>query len=379
MRIALITPGFSADEKDWCIPVLLNLVRELAWEHKVHVFTLRYPHRRGTYRVYGATVHAFGGALAAGSGRLSLLGKALAEIVKRGRHHPFDVLHALWADEPGFLAVVASRLLGVPAVVSLLGGELVSLPDIGYGVQLSPIGRWLVRIALRGAARITVGSTYLRRLALPHVAPDRLQVLPLGVDTRLFYPVPQPPNPTPLVEGKHKLLNVASLVPVKDQATLLQALSRVVPWVPGAHLHIVGEGPLRRELQHLATALGIGEHVTFHGPVPHDRLPDWYRAADLCVLSSRFESQGMVALEAAACARPTVGTAVGLLPDLVPPSWTVPVGNGQALAEALCTALQDPQSLTTMGQVSLEAVRDGYTLAETVSRLNALYPVLPAV
>lgn len=376
MKIGLILPGFSADETDWCIPVVLNLVRELAREHAVHVFTLRYPHRHGTYRVYGAAVHAFGGALTAGLGRFPLLGKALAAIVREGRRRPFDVLHGLWADEPGFLAVVAGRLLGAPAVVSLLGGELVGFPDIGYGVQLSPVGRWLVHIALRGAARVTVGSTYLQRLAQPHVLPDRLELLPLGVDTRLFHPAPQPVNPTPLVKGERKLLHVASLVPVKDQATLLRALARVVPHVPGVHLHIVGEGPLRRELQHQAGALGVREHVTFHGAVLHDCLPNWYRAADVCVLSSRFESQGMVALEAAACARPTVGTAVGLLPDLMPAPWTVPVGDDRALAEVLCRVLRNPQERTTLGQACLEAVRARYSVQETTRRLRELYATL---
>lgn len=376
MRIALITPGFSTDEADWCIPVLLNLVRELARAHDVHVFTLRYPHWRGTYRVYGAYVHAFGGALTAGPGRFRLLGEALAGIVKEGRRCPFDVLHGLWADEPGFLAVAAGRLLRVSAVVSLLGGELVGFADIGYGVQLSPVGRWLVRTALRGAARVTVGSTCLQRLAQSRVLSDRLELLPLGVDTRLFHPAPRPVSPTPLADGEYKLLHVASLAPVKDQETLLRALAHVVRHVPGVHLHIVGEGPLRGELERRARALDVAHRVTFHGAVRHDHLPAWYQAADLCVLSSRFESQGMVVLEAAACARPTVGTAVGLLPDLMPPACTVPVGDDRALAAALCTTLQNPQGLAAMGQASLEAVLEGYTLQQTVEQLQTLYAVL---
>ena len=61
MRIALITPGFSASASDWCIPVLLDHVRELAREHEVHIFALRYPHRRERYEVYGATVHPSSG------------------------------------------------------------------------------------------------------------------------------------------------------------------------------------------------------------------------------------------------------------------------------------------------------------------------------
>lgn len=378
MRIGLITPGFSGGKHDWCIPVLLNLVRDLARHHEVRVFTLRYPYRRDTYQVYGATVHAFGGALTAGSGRLPLLARALASIVRQHRRRPFDVLHGMWTDEPGFLAVTAGRLLRVPAVVSLLGGELVGLPDIGYGGQLSHINRWLIRVALRGATCVTAGSTHLCRLAQPYVPPGRLRLMPLGVDTEMFHPEPTPTNPTSLTEGESKLLNVASLMPVKDQATLLRALSRVVDQAPGVHLHIVGDGPLRRDLESLAESLGVAHRVSFHGAVSHDRMPAYYHTADLCVLSSRYESQGMVILEAAACARSTVGTAVGLLPDLVPATQVVSVGDDQALAEALLTTLQDPRALATMGQASLKAVEAGYTLEQTITRLCALYAELSA-
>jgi glycosyltransferase involved in cell wall biosynthesis len=376
MNIGLIMPGFSTSEEDWCIPAVLNLVRELARDNEVHVFALRYPHHRRTYPVYGATVHTFGGAATGGVGRISLLGRALMSVVRHNRHRPFDVLHGLWADEPGFLAVIASRWLGISAVVSLLGGELVGLPDIGYGGQLSRINRWLIRIALRGATRVTAGSASLRRLVQPLVSSDRLLLMPLGVDTRLFHSGDRPANPTPLAEGEIKLLHVASLVPVKDQATLLRALSRIVVRMPGVHLHVVGEGPLRLDLESLAESLGVATHVTFHGTVRHDCLPAYYRAADLCVLSSRYESQGMVILEAAACACPTVGTAVGLLPDLMPATQMVPVGDAYALAEVLLRTLADRQALIAMGQASLEAVKAGYTLDQTMDELSALYAEL---
>lgn len=186
MRIALLTPGFSADESDWCIPALLDLVRVLTRERDVHVFTLRYPYRRAVYPVYGATVHALGGATAGGLRRLPLLARALAAIARQHRRAPFDVLHGLWADEPGFLAVLAGRLLGAPTVVSLLGGELVGFADIDYGGQLSRVNRWLTGQALRRAQRVTVGSATLHALAAGLVNADRLATLPLGVDTALF-------------------------------------------------------------------------------------------------------------------------------------------------------------------------------------------------
>ena len=378
MRIGLITPGFSASETDWCIPALLNLVRVLARQHDVHVFTLRYPYRRHSYSVYGAKVHALGGAVAAGFRRLPLIGWALASIVSQHRRRPFDLLHGLWADEPGFLAVIAGYWLKGPTVVSLLGGELVGLSDIGYGSQLSRIGRWLIWFSLRRATRVTVGSTYLHRLARPYVASERLLRIPLGVDTDLFYPESRPVSSPPLLEGRIKLLHVASLIPVKDQSMLLRALSQVVIQEPHVHLHVIGEGPLRRNLEGQVKRLGVTNHVTFHGAIPHERLPAYYRSADLCVLTSRYESQGMVTLEAAACARTTVGTAVGVLPDLTPATRTVPVEDASALSETLLTTLQDLPTVAALGRASLAAVAAHYSQKQMLEKLCSVYAELSA-
>jgi glycosyltransferase involved in cell wall biosynthesis len=112
--------------------------------------------------------------------------------------------------------------------------------------------------------------------------------------------------------------------------------------------------------------------VTFHGAIPHDRLPDYYRAADLLVVSSRYESQGMVALEAAACGCPVMGTAVGLLPEL-PGVYVVPVGDAGALARAIVAALSDRGALAGRADASLEAVRAGFRLEQTVDDLCGLY------
>lgn len=370
MKIGLVLPGFSASEADWCIPAQLNLVRCLSSQAEVHVFPLRYPPHRRPYTVYDAMVYPQGGAGARGMGRIPLLQRAVAAVVEDHRRRRFDVLHGMWADEPGFVAVAAGRLLGVPAVISLLGGELVGLPDIGYGVQLSLIGRWLVRIALRSATRVTAGSAYLRRLVRPYVSRNRLLPIPIGVDTELF--CPEPAN-SKLNKGEFKLLHVASLVPVKDQGTLLRALSRVVDRTSEVHLHIVGEGPLRRALDTMSESLGVANRVTFHGAVSHEQMPAYYRAADLCALSSRHEGQELVTLEAAACGRTTIGTAVGFLPDLVPATQVAPVGDARALAEGLLAALEAPQALAAVEQAGLEAVKASYTLRQTVTALMALY------
>jgi glycosyltransferase involved in cell wall biosynthesis len=375
MRIALLTPGFSADESDWCIPALLDFVRELSCEHDVQVFTLRYPYHRASYQVYGATVHALGGAAAGGLRRLPLLARALAAIAREHRRAPFDVLHGLWADEPGFLAVLAGRLLGAPTVVSLLGGELVGFADIGYGGQLSRANRWLTGQALRRAGCVTVGSAALAALAADYVDDERRVTLPLGVDTALF--TPQTLRVCRKPEGSRwQLLHVASLSPVKDQATLLRALALVAEELPDVHLRIVGDGPLRNALGAQAEALGLAAQVSLDGAVAHDHLPELYRAADLFVLSSRYESQSLAALEAAACGCPVAGTAVGLLPELAAPQYLAPPGDAQALAAAMLRLLSDPAARQQASEAVYARVAQQFALHRTAPALAALYQTL---
>lgn len=354
LKIGLIVPGFSASESDWCIPALLDMVRELALEHEVHVFTLRYPHQRRTYSVYGATVHALGGATISGIGRISLLGQALYQVM---REAPFDVLHGLWADEPGFTAVVAGRLLRVPTVVSVLGGELINLPQIGYGHQLSRSARWMIKQSLRLAKQVTVGSELLR-FRIPYST-----VIPLGVDMALF--TPDDEEKTNLV-GEIKLLHVASLSPIKNQEMLLRAFALVCDELSGVHLHIIGDGVLRPHLEKIA-----GKFVTFHGDVNHEKLPTYYRAADLCLLTSHYESQSMVALEAGACGRVTVGTKVGILPELISSEFLA--NDAEGLANVVIRLIQDTNLRMRLNEQVYRRVAADYSLKASMEKWLAIY------
>lgn len=370
MEIGLIVPGFSADEDDWCIPALLDLVRTLSSRHGVRVFTLRYPPFRGHRTVYEARVQAFGGGTASGIRRLPLLSAALSAILAEGRRTRFDVVHGIWADEPGFLATTAGRLLRRPAVVSVAGGELVGLRDIGYGGQLSRVNRWMTRRALHRAARVTVGSRLLAR-AVADRGTAGVTLVPFGVDITRFAPCRN--GPAARSEGPFRLLHVASLSPVKDQATLLRAVGRVVAEHPETVLQIAGDGPLRPSLEALARSLGIAEQTEFLGAVPHDRLPDLMSSAHLCVLSSRHESQNLAVLEAAACGTPFVGTAVGVVPELAPPPLAVPVGDAGALASAILLMMADDERRGRLAEAQQRTVRHRFALERTVETLTSVY------
>lgn len=377
MKIALIVPGFSADEGDWCIPALRDLARRLARAHELHVFALRYPHRRDRYRVAGAWVHSFGGAAGRGLDSLAVWRQALRAVWQEHQRGRFALFHAFWANEAGFLAASAGRLLGRPSLVSLAGGELVALRRVGYGGQITPLERLKVRWALEGATLVSGGSHYLLHLARAYLSPAHrpcLRWLPLGVDTARFRPGEMAaPRAIP------RLLHVAALAPVKDPGTLIRALAVAQAAGQPAELRLIGGGSAEAATRALAARLGLADRVQFGGALPHDALPAVYAAADLFVFSSRHEAQGMALLEAAACGLPVVGTAVGVLPDLADPrrgppaAVVVPVADALALGEAIVGLLRDPERRAALAAAGPARVRADYSLERAAERFGAAY------
>lgn len=359
MRIGLLVPGFSAHAADWCIPALRHLVRCLAVNDDVRIVSVRYPYQRARYAIEAAEVFAVGGAQRSGLSTLELWRDTLRLLRTEHRRRPFDVLHAFWATESGLLAAIAGRVLHVPAIVSLAGGELIALRDINYGDQRVAWERLKVGTSLRLAKRVTAGSQQLIDLASKHVKASKLHRAPLGVDTRLF----NPPDEC-VHQPQRRVVSVGALVPVKDHAMLLRAFGQLKD--VSVRLEIVGEGPLRAELESLASALGIAERVCFRGEVDHAALPMVYRGAAACVVASRHEAQCMAALEAAACGVRVVGTRVGLLPELT--SALIPTGDFDGLAATLANALATDSRV--------ERVPTEFSLEACTARFRRLYATL---
>ncbi len=388
MRVGVIVPGFSANAADWCIPALRGLVGALAGRDEVRVLSLRYPGRAGRYPLFGAEVIALGGGERRGLGSAALWRDAFRALATEHRRRPFDVLHAFWATESGAVAALAGRVLGVPTVVSLAGGEVVALPEVGYGDQLRPIERVKVSLTLRLAGVVTAGSRYLLDLARPwlqHRPSATLRLAPLGVDTRRFSPSARLARDRGASEVSPRLIQVASLIPVKDQATLLRALAAGPESGDGERhavrsrlaLDLVGEGPLRPRLQALADDLGLGARVRFRGALPHDQLADVYRSSRGFVLSSRHEAQCLAVLEAAACGLPVVGTAVGVVPELAPEAAVaVPVGKVAALAHGIAEIGADPHVRQRMAEAARHVVATDYSLERSVERFREVYASL---
>jgi glycosyltransferase involved in cell wall biosynthesis len=375
MKIAIVVPGFSADETDWCIPAHTELVRALATEHEVQVFTMRYPHRVDTYRIGSATIHSFNGGEARGRASANLWYRVMREIAREHQSAPFDVIHAILGSEAGCVAVFAAKRLHVPCVVWLVDGELVGIREIRYGADLNPRLRWMNALILRLADRILCGCDTLTEAAHTRLSHNRrtlVETLPLGVNDVRFSPA------RPARHAALHFVNVGSLVAVKDQVTLLKAFARVLGQLPGARMTLVGSGPLEADLRCAADELQVNARVHFAGLIGYEQLPALYHRADVFVQASRHEGQGMALLEAAACGCAVCGTDVGALRDLGArhAALTCAVGDAVALAQVMHQTYAGRDRWAVLAH---ERVARDYALDVITTRLTSLYSSVRAV
>jgi glycosyltransferase involved in cell wall biosynthesis len=272
---------------------------------------------------------------------------------RRGRH---DVVLGSWAFPDGVAAVALARLLGVPAVVKVHGSDmnvLARMPSVALNL------RW----ALPRAARVVAVSRPLAEaVASFGVPPERIDVVPNGVDTSLFRLRDRWAARAELGHGDDRgrwLLYVGRLEEAKGLRDLLEAFEALARRRPGVRLAIVGDGTLRGACERAARG-SLADRIVVAGAQPFERIPLWMAACDALVLPSWTEGTPNVLLEALACGRRVVATAVGGTPDVVTGpdvGELVPARAPGPLADALgraVDAVYDP------GRVALAGARGGW-------------------
>jgi glycosyltransferase involved in cell wall biosynthesis len=200
-----------------------------------------------------------------------------------------------------------------------------------------------MRVLDQADALITVSRGLKDDLVGLGTPEEKVHVSYQGIDQKLFHPGDQVAARARLgIPADQKAaVFVGGLVPVKGLDILLDATARLAHRGMNFHLYLVGGGPLRQALAARAGALGLAGMVTLVGPQPQDRLPDWYRAADVSVLASRSEGIPNVLRESLACGTPFVATRVGDVAEFCPDARDdlVPPNDPAALALALGRAL----------------------------------------
>ena len=272
----------------------------------------------------------------------------------------------------GALFVPVARRAGLPLLVSYYGKDVsVFLPQPRWQPRFRQLWR-------QGAAHLVLGP-HMAEALITHGCPrTRVHILPLPlrVDRIPFHGRSAEPD-EPI-----RLITVGRLIPKKGTDILLRALALLPRTIP-YHLWIVGDGPQREGLRHLARSLGLEDRVTFLGWLSHAQVIERMLRAHIFVLPSRTdpetgETEGTptVLLEAMATGLPVIATRHADIPFIVPEGTAgllVPEGDVTALAQALDALLNRPDRWPDMGRAGREHVRQQHDVPRVMEQLEAIY------
>jgi glycosyltransferase involved in cell wall biosynthesis len=297
-------------------------------------------------------------------------GTWLAQRWRRAEAPP-DVIHAhFWMS--GVAAVrAAARQIPVLLTFHALGAvkrryqaEADTSPPQRLAIE-ARLGQQVTRVVAQCQDEVAE----LARMGVP---PDRVEIIPSGVDVERFRPS-GPREAT--VPGRSRVLAAGRLVPRKGFDDLIRAIARL----PDTELVVLGGAgcePEARRLLDVADQLDVADRVLLPGAVPAEQMPRWYRSSDVLACTPWYEPFGLTPLEAMACGVPVVTYAIGGLRESVVHGLTglqVPPGDVAALTGALRQVCADPYLRERLGRAASNRVRAFYTWDLTASRLAEAY------
>jgi glycosyltransferase involved in cell wall biosynthesis len=299
-----------------------------------------------------------------------------------GRRGDFDVVHDNQCLGWGILGLVAD---GWPVLATLHHPITVDRDlELSHARTLRRrlvLRRWYgflrmqVQVARRLPRILTVSSSSKRDIVEQlGVAPERLFVVPVGVDHERFRPCPDVQR----VPGR--VMTTASAdVPLKGLVPLLEAMAKVRTERP-AHLVVVGKLRPESRVPETIERLGLNDAVRFVSQVSDEELVRLYAEAEVAVVPSLYEGFSLPAVEAMACGVPLVATTGGALPEVVGEDGTtgllVPPGDPSALASAIGRVLDDPGLRADLAAAGRRRVLSRFTWRETARRTVEHYRAL---
>jgi L-malate glycosyltransferase len=262
----------------------------------------------------------------------------------------YDVVHIFSASYLSFVlaptpALVMARLLGRPTILNYRSGE-----------ADDHLRRWRRSVVptLRLATRIVTPSRYLVEVFGRHGL--AAEPIPNFVDLDRFrFRERSAPRPV--------FLAIRNFEAHYDVGCTLRAFQRIQARHPTASLWVAGDGPLRRDLETLATALGL-RRVEFLGRVDHEHMPDLYDRADIYLNTPRIDNMPNSILEAHAAGLPVVTTDAGGIPYMVRDGETalmVAAGDDAGVADAALRLLEEPHLAARLARNGLDECRARYS------------------
>ncbi|MEW6620697.1 MAG: GT4 family glycosyltransferase PelF [bacterium] len=269
--------------------------------------------------------------------------------------------------------VIGARLAGVPIVIHQEHGTVIDV------VKSKKIRFWAQRFIFNFVDQITTVSESLRKLMIDSLGINEKKIITIlnGVDLDRFK------NNINKNEERKKLGlsvdepvigTIGRFVPVKDHKTLLFSMLDIKNEVPGIKLLLIGDGPLKNELEALVKKLGLSENVLMPGE--RGDIPQLLKTMDVFILPSLFEAMSRTILEAFASEIPVVTTNVGGNPEVITHNLNgllVPPQNPKALAGAIISLLKDKNKAFRFGVAGKKLVEEKFSLQRMVEDDEKLF------
>lgn len=266
------------------------------------------------------------------------------------------------------LSGIAARFTGVDAVISRKGIDFPLKNKIRYRFTYN----WLTTAVIANSR--ATKKTILRNA--PWLDPDRIFVIYNGIDANLFDEKNTIdirtelgiPDQSPLI-GFVGRLNVQ-----KGIEYILKAFEEVLEKIPDAHLLIVGEGNLRKEIETTAKEKGFSDKIHLAGF--RKDIPNVMRTLDFLILPSIWEGFGIALIEAMAAGKPCITTNISSMPEIVLDSKTglvIPPKDANRLAEAMISLINNPALAKKMGREGKELVQEKFSLNKMIDRYEQVF------
>jgi len=293
----------------------------------------------------------------------------------KDRFHRYDIVHDNQCLSYGLWAIARHVPTTVTIHHPITVDRRLAIRSAGSLWKKLKIRRWYSfvgmqkRVASRLSPLITVSECAKKDIAKEFSLPrQNLRVVPNGINTDLFYPIPE-------IEREKNLLIVTNSadIALKGLSYLMMAVAELSQ-ARDLRLTVVGAPQKNGGVVKLIRELGIGRLITFTGHIDHGAFVRHYAKATIAVVPSVYEGFGIPAGEAMACGVPVISTTGGALPEVVGDAGVlVPPADAGALAKAIGELLDNPERARQLGQAGLKRVRASFTWKKAAEKTVEVY------
>lgn len=245
----------------------------------------------------------------------------------------------------GSAARLAAHRMGVPRIIFRCHGWPFSSGAPRWRVAFIPVERYLARFT----DAIVCVSDFERQLALKHNigSPEKLSVVYNGLH------IDEKFTATPRMNGPMRLLSVGRIDNQKDPLLFVETVAEIHSAGLPVHATMIGEGPLRADVEKAIAEKNLGKHIDVPGDIPHSMIPEVMASHHALVMTSRWEPLGRVVLEAMSVGLPVVALSVGGIPEMVQHGKTgllIQHRDPKQIAEEIVTLLGDQHLWSLVAQ-----------------------------